>query len=162
MPAEALVFKWFRGSPGFVRQQLRLNPMDTRRLLQCLDHVREQPPLHLLAIVSIAAIAYKQVTDHTLIVFVNKERITKNASTRNRGVSRQKLGIHVAENHLRRATVIPAQRVGPKLNFVVQQGTQICRGKMPEIENLHYISWKGANAAPECENSSAIARADKA
>src|SRR5437763_4050233 len=127
MPAEALVFKWFRGSPGFVRQQLRFNPMDTRRLLQCLDHVREQPPLHLLAIVSITAIAYKQVTDHTLVVFVNEERITKNASTRNRGVSRQKLVIHVAKNHPRRAAGIPANGVGPKLTSLLHQRTQISR-----------------------------------
>src|SRR5262249_17298597 len=91
----------------------------------------------MLAVVSISTFANEQIPNHALVVFVNEERIAKNAPPRYRRVTRQELRVHVAKDHLCRAAVIPAERARPQLDFVFQQRTQVCRRKMPEIENLH-------------------------
>src|SRR5207248_6660178 len=52
-------------------------------------------------------------------------------------VTRQNFGIHIAQDHVRGAAIVPRQHSRPDLNLVIKQGTQINRRKMSEIENLH-------------------------
>ena len=120
---------------GRVSQQLRLYPMDTGRLLQglndVLNHLRLDPG-------SVAATRRdKQVAHHPFAAFVDEERIANNAASLHRGVARQDLRIHVAQDHFRRAAIIPTQQAAPCLNFFVEQRAQVGRREMPEIENLH-------------------------
>src|SRR5262249_45714717 len=104
---------------------------------------------HVLPIVPVRGFADKQIPDHALVVFIYKERVTEYPPTRYRRVSRQKFRIHVTQNHLRRAAVVPAQLVGPQLDFIVQQRTQIRRRKVSEVENLHRGSCESTNSTPE-------------
>ncbi len=50
MAAETLLQERSGSLPGLVQQQLRLDTMDTWRLLQCFDHMRKQPLLDDMAI----------------------------------------------------------------------------------------------------------------
>src|SRR5581483_6769552 len=120
MPAESLVYKRLCRSSSFMRQELRLDTVNSRGLLQRLNYVREQPPFDLCAIGSIPAFAHEEVADHAFIIFVNKERITENFAAGNGGIAWQKLGVYIAENHLHGAGVVPAEHGRPHLNFIVQ------------------------------------------
>src|SRR5216683_2467609 len=143
--AESLIEKWLRGGTGFMRQQLRLNAVDAGRLLQRLDDVRQQAAFNVFAVsilCAIFAVTHEQVADHAFVVFVHEKRIPEDLATRNGGVSGKKFGVHVAENHLRRAAVVPAQQIRPHPYFVLQQRPEVGGREMSEIENLQLGSRK--------------------
>ncbi len=50
MAAESLIQERLGSGAGFMRQQLCLDAMDPRRLLQGLNHMSEQAPLDLIAV----------------------------------------------------------------------------------------------------------------
>src|SRR5262249_37640283 len=113
MSRETLLLKRLCRSARLVRQQLRFDTMNTRRLLQCFDHVREQAVLDVLAIVAVATFADEKISDYALVVLVNEKRIPEDPPTRDRGVPRQKLRVHVPEDHLSRGAVVPAESIRP-------------------------------------------------
>src|SRR5579871_2280886 len=117
-------------------QQLRFHPMDSRRLLQGFDHMRQQPDFYLTRIRQAAPVCYKQIADHSLAALVNEKRVPKDTAAVNRGIARKDLGVDVAQNHLRRAGVVPRQKLCPQPGFIVEQGPKVDGGKVPEVENL--------------------------
>src|SRR5262249_31363162 len=137
MAGEALLLKRLGRGPRLMSEQLCLDSMDARGLLQRLDHVREKAPLNMLAGVSLFPFPDEKNPKHAPFFFLNQKHKTQNTPPRYRRVTRQELRVHVAKDHLCRAAVIPAERARPQLDFVFQQRTQVCRRKMPEIENLH-------------------------
>ena len=49
MPLKSRLQKWPRDHVRLMHQQLRFHAMNSRRLLQRLDHMRQQPDLHFRA-----------------------------------------------------------------------------------------------------------------
>src|SRR6478735_8767378 len=123
-----------------MRQQLRFNAVNARRLLQGFDHVRQQAALDLLATAAIIARTNEKISDHSFTALVNKERIAEDFTARNRGVAGQEFRVHVTENHLRRTAVVPAEQFSPHADLVLEQRTQIGGREMPEIEYFHRSS----------------------
>ncbi len=99
--------------------------------------MREQAALNFLALSSILTLGDEKIADYALTVFVNEERVAENTTVRDRGVSRKKFCVHIAQNHLRRPAVIPAKQIPPHPDLVLEQGTQVVGGKMSEIKNFH-------------------------
>src|SRR5436190_22353955 len=75
MPAEAVVQKWLRCRARFVRKKLCLDAMNSRRLLQGFDHVREQPIFHFLAVEPVLAFADEQIANDAFVAFVDEEGV---------------------------------------------------------------------------------------
>src|SRR6266566_6118500 len=111
--------------------------MDTGRLLQCLNYMREQAAFYFLPVCPIFTFADEQISDHAFAVFVNEKGIAEYPSARNCRVAWKKLRIRVAENHFRRAAVVPAQQLRPDFYLVLEQRAQVGRRKVSEVENLH-------------------------
>jgi hypothetical protein len=130
MPAKSLVQKRARQRPCLMYQQLSFDPVDSRRLLQGLDNVREQARLHDVRLGKALAIGDKQISNHPLAAFIHKKGVAKNAAAIHGGVTRQDLRIEIAEDHVRRTAIVPREQARPDLGFVVQQGAHINRGKM--------------------------------
>ena len=61
-------------------QQLGLDAVDSRRLLQRFDDVGEQAPFDFLPICAILTFAYEQITNHALGVLIYEKGISKDAS----------------------------------------------------------------------------------
>ena len=78
MPAETLLQKWPDRLTGFVRQQLRLDAMDTRGLLQRLNDVSEQALFNLVPVWSSASVADKQIANHSFTLLINKKGVPEN------------------------------------------------------------------------------------
>src|SRR5580658_3609692 len=142
MTAETLLHKGLRDDSGFVHEQLRFDAMNSWGLLQSFDHMGEQPRFHLVGIGQAPAVRNKKISNNTLAAFVNKERIAENSSAIDGRITRQNLGVDVAQNHVGGSAVIPGEQARPYADLVLQQGTQVDGGKMPEIENLHAGSWR--------------------
>src|SRR5579863_4113367 len=99
--------KRLRNCIGVVCQQLSLNSMNAGRLLQGLDHMVEQAELNLPRVGEPAAVGHIEIADHSLAAFVDKKRVTEDAAAVDRGVSRQDLGVNIAQDHLCRAGIVP-------------------------------------------------------
>ena len=139
MTLEALFQKRSGYDSRFMHQELGFNAVDSGGLLQGLNHVSKQPLLDLMPVRRPASIGHEQIADHAFATFVNKERIAENAATLNRGISGEDLGVHVAQDHIRRAAVVPREQSRPRPSLIFQKGTQVDRRKVPQVENLHGI-----------------------
>src|ERR1700733_13336140 len=133
MPAEALRQKRPRDLASFVRQQLRLDAMDARRLLQRLNDVGEKPFLNFEAIKRATSIANKQVADHSLALLVNKKRIAENTAALDGSITGKNLRLHIAENHLGRLTVIPRQQASPRRDLFFEKRPEVGRGEVAKV-----------------------------
>jgi hypothetical protein len=132
-----------------MHQQLRLDAVDPRRLLQGRDHVGEQAMFQLVmpvpSVAAAAPVGYEQVPDHSLAALVDEEGVSLDVAVLHCGIAREDLGVHVAQDHLRRAAVVPGQQARPYLGLGVQQRTQVGGGEMPEVEDLyagHAVGWR--------------------
>ena len=96
----------------------------------------QQALFHLVAVRCAASVADEQIADDSLALLINEKRIAENAAPLNRRVSGQDLGVHVAQDHLRRARVIPRQQPRPGGDLILQQGAKVGGRKMPEIEDF--------------------------
>src|ERR1700722_1085450 len=121
---------------GVMSQQLCFNAMDAGRLLQGFDDVSQQAQFHGTRIGKAAAVRDKEIADHSLAAFIDEKRIAEDFPAVNGGIAGKDFRIDVAQNHLRRAAVVPGEQARPYLRFLFQKRTQIRRGKMPEVENL--------------------------
>src|ERR1700690_852787 len=111
--------------------------MDAWRLLQGLNHMQEQPRFHFVRIGEAAAVGHEQVSNHALAAFVDKKRVANDSAAIDGSGSRQDFRIHVAQDHVSRTAVVPGEQARPLPDLVLQQWTQIDRGEMSEVENLH-------------------------
>ena len=121
-----------------MRQQLRFNAMNSRRLLQRLDdvlrHLRFDPMrIH-------AARRNEQVAHHTFAALIDEEGVSHDVAALDRRIARQNLGVHITQNHVRRVAIVPAKHAAPRLDFLVEQGAEVAGREMPEVENLHSSS----------------------
>ena len=89
MPAESLLEKRPYHLSGFMRQELRLDAMDSGRLLKGFDHVRKQPFLHFLTVGGAASIANEEIANDTFALFINEKRISKNITALDGSVTGQ-------------------------------------------------------------------------
>src|SRR5579872_4237387 len=142
MTLEPLVQERAGNASRFVRQQLGLDPVDSRRLLQRLDHMSQQPDFDFARVRDTPTIGHEQITDYSLAAFINKKAVAEDATTFDRCVSGKNFRVDIAQDHLCRAVVIPRKETCPGSSLIVEQGTQIARGKMPEVENLQERSCK--------------------
>src|SRR5581483_1799107 len=111
--------------------------MDPGRALQGLDHVGQELEFNAMnGILRPITAAHVQVADYTLGTFVHEERISKNSPTLDGRIAGKDFGIHVAENHLRRAAIVPGKQARPHLRLALKQGAQVRGGKVPEVEDL--------------------------
>ena len=56
-----------------------------------------------------------------LLPSYTKKEYPKNASTFDRGVAGKNLGVHIAQNHFRRAAVVPREQVPPDSTLIIEQ-----------------------------------------
>ena len=120
-----------------MQQQLRLNAVDPGRLLERFDHVRQQPFLHGIAALRRLLGVHKQIADHAFAAFVHKEGVAQHALAFHRGVAWQNARIHVAQDHLRRAAVIPGKLPRPGVRFLIQQPAQVRRAEVAQVQDFH-------------------------
>src|SRR5271155_4576919 len=111
--------------------------MDSRRLLQSFDHMRQQLNFNLVRVRQPVAVGDEKIADHSLAAFVNEKAVTEDAAALDGCISWKDLRVDIAQDHLRRSVVIPGKQAGPGPRLIVKQGTQINGGKMSEVENLH-------------------------
>src|ERR1700722_231553 len=121
-------------------------------MLQGFDDMSQQAQLALGGIGNENAVLDKKVADHALAALVDEERITKDFAAFDGGVAGKDFRIDVAQDHLRRAAVIPREQARPNLCLVLQQGAQIGGGKMPEVENLQGAPAKAGSIARRQES----------
>src|ERR1700674_3342689 len=145
MAAEALLQERPRNFSGVVRQQLRLHAMDTGRLLQSFDDVREQAFFALATVGAVGSVAdgvadklaNKEVADNTLVLLVDKKGVTEDAAPLDGGITGQNFGVHVPEDHLGRGGIVPGERAPPHGDLLFQQRAKVGGRKVSEIENVH-------------------------
>src|ERR1700733_2360843 len=106
MALESLLKKWPGHAARFVREQLGFNAVDSRRLLQSLDHVRKQPHFNFARVWKTAAIRHEKIADHTLAAFVNEETIAKDTAPFDRGIPGKDFRVDITQDHLRGSVVI--------------------------------------------------------
>ena len=111
--------------------------MNSGRLLQCLNHVQQQTGLHFMRIRQPSRTGDEKIAYHAFAAFVDEKGVAHDSSPLDRGVAWQYLGIDVTQNHLRRTGVVPGEHTRPFPHLVLQQGTQIGRGEVSKVENLH-------------------------
>jgi hypothetical protein len=137
MPAEALRQKRPCDFSRFVRQQLRLDAVNSRRLLQGLDDVTQKSFFHFASVKRLLAFADKEVADHALALLVNEKRVAEDPSAFDGRVTGKDLGIHVAKNHLGRTRVVPGKKTRPHGNLLLQQRAKVSSREVAEIEDFH-------------------------
>ena len=91
---------------GFMRQKLRFNALNSRRLLQRADHMHRQPVLHSIALEANGIVSIK-IADDALAAFIHKERVPAYAPVFHCGIPGKNLGIDIPENHLGGGPVVP-------------------------------------------------------
>src|SRR5580704_13110142 len=143
MALESLIQKRPRHAACLMRQQLRLDAVNSGRLLQRLDHVREQFQLYLARVRKPPAVRHKKITNHSLAAFVDKKAVAENAAAVDGSIPWKNFRINVAQDHLCGAAVVPGKQTSPHSRFIIEQGTQVHRRKMPKVENLQGLlqSW---------------------
>jgi len=156
MALESLIEKRPGYTSGFVRQQLGFDAMNAGRLLQSLDHMGQQPDLYIASICGAPAVRDEKIADYPLAALINEKAVPENKAAFDRGVTGKDFRIDVAQNHFRRAGVVPREQVRPNSTFVIEQGTQIHGRKMPEVENLH----EGSRKCGHETNQASLAMAD--
>src|SRR5438034_9425516 len=95
MPLESLLQKWPCHCASFMHQQLRLNAVHPGGLLQSVNDVREKLALDLIRVAWLLAVVNEQITNDALTSLVHEERVTEDASTINRCIPWQDLGIEI-------------------------------------------------------------------
>ena len=98
-------------------------------------------------------VADEQVSDDAFILLVNEERVTEDAAALQGSVSGEDLGVHVAQDHLGGAGVVPGEKLGPNRNLIFEQRPKISRRKMTEIEDFHEAP---AGGDAECPSRSCL------
>src|SRR5579862_652561 len=112
--------------------------MDSGRLLQSLDDVRQQLLFNLVSIGTSAGtlprtlpvVADKQIANHSLVLLVDKKRVAEDAAALDGSVAWENLCIHVAQDHLGGSCVVPRQQAPPHGDLIVQQRTKIGGGEV--------------------------------
>ena len=79
-----------------MQKQLRLDAMNTGRVLQGLRDMVQQT----LAQIGLSLERSKHVSHHAFAALIDEEGVAQHLAIVDRRVSRQDLGIQVAENHL--------------------------------------------------------------
>src|SRR6266853_4906446 len=120
---------------GVVEQKLRLNPLDAGRMLQELEQVVQQELRdgnHLRRVVRQGeGVAY-----YGFLSFVDAEGKAADASAIERDKSGQDAGVEVLQQKLGGALVVPAQALVPETRLGFEQGTQLTRRKMAEVQDF--------------------------
>src|ERR1700691_6030734 len=137
MPADALRQERTCYFAGLVRQQLRFDAMDSRRLLERFDDMSEKALLHFEPIRRAASVANKQVANHTLALLINKKRVAENTAALDGSIIAKNLRLHIAENHLGRLTVIPRQQSSPRGDLFFEQRSKVGGREVAEGEDFH-------------------------
>src|SRR5438067_9723807 len=110
--------------------------MDARRLLQSLNGVGQQAKPYFGILLGVVE-AHEQITDHALSSLVNKKGIAGHAPILQSNVSRQNLGVDVAQDHVGGTLIVPGHGLRPKLAFAVQQRAQAAGGVVPQVEDFN-------------------------
>src|SRR5579864_3628990 len=134
--------------------------MDSGGLLQRLNYMRQEFQFDLAGVGEAIAIGDVEVADDALTSLVDKKGVAEDASALDGRIAGQDFGVDVAENHFRRAGVVPGKLVRPELRLIVEQRTQVHRGKVPEVENLQEAPAKSAGGRHDCEIPSLVCFAD--
>src|SRR5271168_554674 len=113
MPLESLVKKRPGYAPRLIGQQLRFHAVNSRGLLQRLDHVSQQLNFDLARVRKAASVHYKKITDHSLAAFVNEKAVAEDAPAFYGRISRQDFRVDIAQDHLRRSVVVPGKQTRP-------------------------------------------------
>ena len=102
-----------------MHQQLCFNAVDSRRLLQSLDHVRQQPRFYIHTVGSPISVRYEKIANYALAAFVYEERISHDSSPLYRRITGQDLGIYIAQDHIGRSVVVPGEHARPQAGLFV-------------------------------------------
>jgi len=103
VPLKARLDKWTRYYFRVMGQQLGFDAMDAGRLLERLDDVGQKVQFHFSRVWQSRTVRNVQIADHALASFIDEKGVAEDATAIDRSVSRQDLGIDIAENHLRGA-----------------------------------------------------------
>src|SRR5580704_1839829 len=141
MPAEALLQEGTRNLSGLMRQQLGLDAMDARRLLQGFDDMGEQPFFDFATAWTakgvVNSFTNKQVPDNPLALLINKKGVAKDAAPLDSSVAGQDFRIHVTQNHFGGSSVVPREQASPRGDLVFQQRPKVSGREVSEIKNFH-------------------------
>src|SRR5277367_2223390 len=113
MPLKTLLHKRTGNRSRFMDQQLRFDAMDSRRLLQRLDHMSQELRFHFAGIVQPLVAGNEEISDNSLTAFINEKGVTENASALDRRIARQNFRVDVAQNHFRGSAVVPGEKPRP-------------------------------------------------
>src|SRR5260370_20881088 len=118
-----------------MQKQLSFNALNTGRALQGIDHVSCQAMLYVLAGDGDGAIGVK-IADHALAAFVDKKCVATDSLVIHSRVTGKNLRIDVAEDHIRRRTIVPGHHPGPHLTLALQQRPQMMRVEVPKVQDF--------------------------
>src|SRR5580700_5251443 len=99
--------------------------------------MRQQLDFHFARVGETSAVSHEKIAHHALAAFIHEKAVAEYAAAFDCGVSGKNFRVDVAQDHLRRPVVIPGEQTAPGPRLIVEQGTQVNRRKMPEVENLH-------------------------
>src|ERR1700756_3753152 len=130
MSRESLFGKGGNYDAGLVHQKLGFDAMDSGRLLQGFDDVNEETLFDRIAIQPPLALGHEEVADDPLAAFIYEKGIANDASAIDGRVSWQDLGVHITQDHVGGAVVVPREQTRPEARLFVEQRAQIDRGEM--------------------------------
>src|ERR1035441_6573136 len=106
-----------------MRQQLGFHAENARRLLQGFDYMLHHLKLDRAGIR--AARRDEEIAHYALAAFIDEERVPDDTPPLDGGVTRQDLGIHVTQDHVRRTAIVPGKHAPPYFDLFVEQRTQV-------------------------------------
>jgi len=123
--------EWFRQFAGVVREQLRFYAMHARRLLQGFKNVLDEAEFESSSI--LAVWSDEEVADDAFAALIDEEAVADEAASFDCGISGQNLRIHISQDHVGRAAIVPRKLLSPLLDFLVEEGSQVRGRKVPEV-----------------------------
>ena len=128
-------------------EELGFDAGESGGALQGADGVLEQLALDLMAAVGDEVGSFdEEVSDDALVAFVDEIAVAAQASALDGGKAGEDAGVGVTEHHLGRGAVIPVERASPERDLFIDEGAEVGRGEMTEVENLHEDGSKGGSA----------------
>src|ERR1700685_555293 len=100
MTLESLIEKRPRYTSRFVREQLRFHAMNSGRLLQGLDDMRQQFDFYLASVGKASAVRHEKIADHSFAAFIHEKAVAEDAAALDGGVSGKDFRVNVAQDHL--------------------------------------------------------------
>ncbi len=120
---------------GVVEEKLRFDALDAGGVVQELEQVVEEglgDLKHLRRVVGDG----EGVADDGFLAFVDAEGEAADAAAIERDEAGQDAGVEVLEEELGGALVVPAQALLPDARLGFEQGAQLTRGEMAEVQDL--------------------------